>query len=439
MDAQNDGPINSFPDSQAAQTPRRRHWLRWVIVLIVLVLLALLARRLWLSQAPAKGPTPPVLVRTVLVKQQTVPITRTGIGNVVPVMSVTVHTRVDGQLDSVAFKEGQDVKAGQVLARIDPRTYKAQLDQSLAQKAKDEATLVNARADLARYEELIKEDATTRQTLDTQRSLVSQLQAAVQTDDAQIEFARVNLGYTTITAPITGRVGARLVDPGNIVHAADAGGLLVINQIDPIAVQFTLPESDFQAVNAALRASAAPLAVQALDRDTDEVLSSGQLVLLNNQIDTSTGTITLKGQFANPQHKLWPGQSVNARVVLGRREQALTVPSAVVQRSQDGLFAYVIDADGKARAQPIQVSRTDTQDGDIAVVTQGLSAGERVVVDGQYKLTPGARTAEMPAAEGSQGSAKNKGGAAHAAGGASAAQASQAHGAGKGGGGERAP
>ncbi|MDR0479384.1 MAG: efflux RND transporter periplasmic adaptor subunit, partial [Burkholderiaceae bacterium] len=276
-------------------------------------------------------------------------------------------------------------------------------DQSLAQKAKDQSSLANARVDLARYEQLIKEDATTRQTLDTQRAQVEQLQAAVQNDDAQIEFARVNLSYTTITAPITGRVGDQLVDPGNIVHAADAGGLLVINQIDPINVQFTLPESAFQAVNAALHASARPLAVQALDRNTHAVLASGQLALLNNQIDASTGTIMLKGQFPNPRHKLWPCQSVDARVVLGQRAQALTVPAPVVQRGVDGLFAYVIDADGKARMQPIQIDESDSQ-GNLAVITQGLSAGQRVVVDGQYKLTPGASIAEMPAS-GGQGNA----------------------------------
>jgi multidrug efflux system membrane fusion protein len=409
MDVQNDKPLDSFQAAQASQQPQHRHWLRWVVALVVLALAAWLGWRHLTARAPVKGPAPPVLVRTALVQQGAVPITRAGVGNVVPVMSVTVHTRVDGQLDSVAFKEGQDVKAGQVLARIDPRTYQAQLDQSLAQKAKDEAQLANARVDLARYEDLIKQDATTQQTLDTQRAQVDQLQATVQNDAAQIEFARVNLGYTTITAPISGRVGARLVDPGNIVHAADAGGLLVINQIDPIAVQFTLPESAFQAVNAALHTSAAPLAVQALERSTHEVLASGHLVLLNNQIDTSTGTITLKGQFPNPQHKLWPGQQVDARLVLGQRAQALTVPAAVVQRGPDGLYAYVIDADSKARIQPIQIDDSDNR-ADIAIITQGLAAGQRVVVDGQYKLTPGARTTEMSVAggNGQSGNATDK-------------------------------
>jgi multidrug efflux system membrane fusion protein len=305
-----------------------------------------------------------------------------------------VRTRVDGQLDSVEFKEGQDVKAGQVLVRIDPRTFQAQLEQLVAQKAKDEATLANARADLQRYGELIKEDATTQQTLDTQRALVNQLQASLKSDEAQIHLAQVQLGFTTIAAPISGRIGARLVDPGNIVHAADANGLLVINQIDPIAVQFTLPESSFQAVNKALNGSHEPLAVEAIDRDTRDVLATGKLVLLNNQIDTATGTISLKAQFANAGHALWPGQSVDARVVLGERADALTVPSAVVQRNQEGFFAYVVGPDDKVRAQPLTVA--DTVKGK-SVIETGLAAGDRVVLDGQYRLTPGARIVEKAA------------------------------------------
>jgi multidrug efflux system membrane fusion protein len=380
--------------------------LGWLALVVVLIAIVWFGWHRLFTPKPIARATPPIPVSTTRVAQQTVPITRTGIGNVLPVMSVTVHTRVDGQLDSVAFKEGQDVKTGQLLARIDPRTYQAQLDQSVAQKAKDAASLADARIDLARYQQLIKEDATTQQTLDTQRSTVAQLEASVKNDAAQIEYARVNLSYTTISAPITGRIGARLVDPGNIVHAADTTGLLVINQIDPIDVQFTLPEADFQAVNAALHrqsgGKAGALTVQALDRNTHEVLATGHLVLLNNQIDTTTGTIALKAQFPNPQHKLWPGQSVDGRLVLGERQQALTVPSAVVQRGQDGLFAYVVGADDKVRAQPITVADAL---GNTTVVTQGLAAGDRVVVDGQYRLTDGARVSEFHATNGKGGSA----------------------------------
>jgi len=337
------------------------------------------------AQAAAKVP-----VHMALVREMDMPIAVTGMGTVVTVASVTIHTRVDGQLDRVEFKEGQDVKAGQVLARLDARAYEAQLQQVQAQRAKDEALLANARVDLQRYTELIRDEATTRQTLETQQSLVRQLEATVRNDAAQENLARVNLSFTTIASPISGRVGARLVDPGNIVHASDAGGLLVVNQIDPIALQFTLPQEQFQAVNRAIN-SGRSLQVQALDPGTREVLATGELTLLNNQIDIATGTISLKARFANPQHKLWPGQSANARLVLGTEPHALVVPNAVVQRGQDGLFAYVVDEQGKAQVQPIEVRGTE---GDLAVVTKGLRAGQRVVSDGQYRLTPGADVVE---------------------------------------------
>lgn len=382
-------------DSPSSAPRQRPRWVLHAAWLLIAVLLAAGAWRLFRHPAAPVAAAPAgVPATTVQVASETVPIARTGVGTVVPVAAVTVRTRVDGQLDSVDFKEGQDVKAGQVLVRIDPRTFQAQRDQLVAQKAKDEATLANARADLQRYGELIKEDATTQQTLDTQRALVNQLQASVKSDEAQIHLAQVQLGFTTITAPIGGRVGARLVDPGNIVHAADANGLLVINQIDPIAVQFTLPESSFQSVNKALNASREPLVVEAIDRDTREVLATGKLVLLNNQIDTATGTISLKAQFANAAHSLWPGQSVDARVVLGERADALTVPSAVVQRNQEGFFAYVVGPDDKVRAQPLTVA--DTVRGK-SVIETGLAAGDRVVLDGQYRLTPGARIVEKVA------------------------------------------
>ncbi|MDN8615296.1 efflux RND transporter periplasmic adaptor subunit [Variovorax ginsengisoli] len=382
-------------DSPSSTSRQRPRWLLHAGWLLLAVLLAAGAWRLMRhpAQPVAAGPAG-VPATTVQVASETVPIARSGVGTVLPVASVTVRTRVDGQLDSVEFKEGQDVKAGQVLVRIDPRTFQAQLEQLVAQKAKDEATLANARADLQRYGELIKEDATTQQTLDTQRALVNQLQASLKSDEAQIHLAQVQLGFTTIAAPISGRIGARLVDPGNIVHAADVNGLLVINQIDPIAVQFTLPESSFQAVNKALNGSHEPLAVEAIDRDTRDVLATGKLVLLNNQIDTATGTISLKAQFANAGHALWPGQSVDARVVLGERADALTVPSAVVQRNQEGFFAYVVGPDDKVRAQPLTVA--DTVKGK-SVIETGLAAGDRVVLDGQYRLTPGARIVEKAA------------------------------------------
>jgi multidrug efflux system membrane fusion protein len=303
-----------------------------------------------------------------------------------------VRTRIDGQLERVGFTEGQDVKAGQLLARLDPRTLQAQLAQAQAQQARDQAQLANARVDLQRYTKLLADDASTPQQVDTQKALVAQLEAAVQTDAAQVDYAQVQLGFTTITAPIGGRVGARLVDAGNIVHATDANGLVVINQVDPITVLFTLPEDAIPAINQVLDAHGAAPVVEAYPREGNTLLGKGKLVLLNNQIDTATGTVQLKAAFANPQHRLWPGQFVNVRLMLGVREKALTVPAPAVQRGQDGTYAYVLDADGQTvQGKPITVAQI--QDG-LAVVDTGLAAGQRVVVDGQYKLKPGSRIVE---------------------------------------------
>lgn len=378
---------------------------RWRAPAALVVLAALgvggwsLARHAGAADAPPAKAGPPVPVTTVVVKAQTVPIFQTGIGTVAATQTVTVKARIDGQLERIGFTEGQDVKAGQVLAQLDPRTLQAQLQQAQAQKVKDQATLGNARVDLQRYTTLLSQDAATQQQLDTQKALVAQLAATVQTDDALINYARVQLGFTTIAAPISGRVGARLVDIGNIVHATDTTGLVVINQIDPISVVFTLPEEGFQAVNRALNASGTPLAVQAFAREGSQLLGTGKLILLNNQIDTTSGTVQLKGSFANPTHTLWPGQYVNVRLVLGERPDALTVPAAAVQRSQDGTYAYVVGADNVAKNQAIKVAQI--QDG-IAVIDQGLQAGERVVTDGQYKLRPGAQVVEAGKAAAAQ-------------------------------------
>ncbi|WP_211467089.1 efflux RND transporter periplasmic adaptor subunit [Collimonas silvisoli] len=347
--------------------------------------------------APAVAANP-ISVNTTAVQQQDVPMYLTGVGTVTSNASVTVKARIDGQLDKVGFVEGQDVKAGQLLAQIDPRTLQAQLDQALAQKAKDQAQLANSRLDLQRYTTLVQQDAATQQTLDATRAQVNQLQAAVQADEAQISYAKVQLSFTKILAPISGRVGARLVDPGNIVHAADANGLVVINQIDPIAVVFTLPEESFQSINTALHGSQKPLSVQTYARNSPTMLAQGNLALLNNQIDTSTGTVQLKGIFQNPSHVLWPGQYVNVRLILGDRKQALTLPAAAVQRSQDGTYVYIVNADSTVKIQPVQVA--NIQEG-LAVIDKGLTPGQRVVVDGQYKLKPGVRIMEAGAAAGS--------------------------------------
>lgn len=362
---------------------------RWLFRSGALLGLAIVAGLIWRGFFAAPPPlvkaTPAVPATLVKVAQEDVPKYLIAVGTVQPLASVTVRARVDGQLERLGYVEGQDVKAGQVLAEIDAKPFRAQLDQALAQKARDEAQLVNARRDLDRYTELSRLDSIAQQTLDTQRALVAQLQAAVQNDAAQVNYAQVQLGYTTITAPLSGRAGARLVDPGNIVHAADAGGLVVINQIDPIAVVFAVSGDAVQEINRA-RQGGGKLAVLAYARDGDALLARGELVLVNNQIDVASGTVQLKARFANAGHALWPGQYVNVRLQVGEYRQAPTVPAPVVQRGQDGAYAYVVGGDGKAQLRPIEI--VQIQDGK-AVVGKGLQAGETVVADGQYKIKPG--------------------------------------------------
>jgi len=377
----------------ATQPSRRNPFLIGLAVFALAVLAWFASGPLKHMLAPrqAAAPAPAVAVSSALARREDVPIGLTGVGTVQAMATVTVKSRVDGQLDRVGFVEGQDVKAGQLLAQIDPRTFQAQLQQAQAQKARDEAQLANARVDLKRFEGLILENATTQQTLDTQRALVAQLAATVKNDDAQVNAARVQLDFTTINAPLSGRVGARLVDPGNIIHAADASGIVVIRQIDPIDVVFTLPDGDFQRINHAIQTSGTPLAVEAMERESGKPLGRGSLILLNNTIDTTSGTIQLKGRFPNPTHTLWPGQYVNARLVLGERDQALTIPAPAVQRGQAGTYVYVVQADHTVASRPVEV--TEIQD-TRAIIARGLAPDERVVVDGQYKLKPGARVTE---------------------------------------------
>ena len=379
-------------EPMSAIVPSRRRPLAVALAVVVVLLAAWGLYRL-LRPHPVTPPVPPVVVSTATARAQEVDIGLTGVGTVQAMATVTVKARVDGQLDSVGFVEGQDVKEGQVLARIDPRTFQATLQQAQATKARDEALLANARLDLQRFEDLIRTDSTTRQTVDTQRALVNQLAATVRNDEAQIALARVQLDFTTITAPLSGRVGARLVDPGNIIHATDTTGLVVIRQIDPIDVVFTLPDDAFGRIQRAMAASTTPLAVFANERGTDIALGQGKLILLNNTIDTTSGTIQLKARFPNPRQALWPGQYVNARLVLGRHENAVVIPASAIQRNEAGTYVYAVQADQSVKLQPVQVAELQ---GPRAVIASGVGAGDRVVADGQYKLKPGAQIAEAP-------------------------------------------
>jgi len=400
---------NAEPTPTSGPEPACRegawHPRRSLAVFGAVVLISLGAAWVWRNDEARTStvlPAAPVLVTTAPAFEQDVPVFRVGVGTVTARQSVTVKVRVDGQLDRVNFVEGQDVKTGQLLAELDPRPIRAQLEQAQAQRAHDLAQLVNARADLVRYTNLLAQDASTRQQVDTQKALVAQLEAQVQLDEAQIHYQQVQLAYTRIVAPIAGRTGVRLVDAGNIVHATDTTGLVVINQVDPITVLFTLPEEAFRAVSAAQRISRPPQ-VLAYPREGDRPLATGRLLLVNNQIDTTTGTVQLKAQFPNPAHALWPGQYVNVRLVLDHEPHALTVPAAAIQRSQDGTFVWRVDADGKAGMQPVDVA--SIQDG-LAVIRKGLQRDERVVVAGQYKLRDGTLVAESrPAARGAAGTA----------------------------------
>ncbi len=342
------------------------------------------------AETATRGPRPdlaiPVLAATPRIED--VPVYLDGVGTVRALNNVTVRAQVDGKLLSVNYKEGQDVKAGDVLAEIDPVIFKAQYDQAVAKKAQDQATLANAHLDLVRYEQLATAKAGSAQQADTQRALVAQLEALVKSDQAAIDNAQATLGYTKIVAPISGRAGLRQVDQGNIVHASDATGVVVITQLQPIAIQFSLPQQQIVRVNTASAGGA--LEVDVFGNDGRTVVDTGKVTGMDNQVDQTTGTVKIKAEFPNASFQLWPGQFVNVRLKVQTLNKAIVVPTAAVQRGPAGTFVYVIGGDNVVTARTVRVTQqTETN----AVIASGVTVDEQVVTTGFANLSDGAKVA----------------------------------------------
>jgi multidrug efflux system membrane fusion protein len=382
-------PKSNTTVTPAAGAARKRS--RWLIYLLVLVavggaLYYVFGQKTSQQQRgrffAGDGPVPVLAANSQFAD---VPVYLDAVGTTRALNTVTVRSQVDGKLLSVNFKEGQDVKRGDVLAQIDPTTFQAALDQAVAKKAMDEALLANAQNDLTRYEQLAATNAINKQQADTQRALVAQYTAQVKSDQAAIESAQATLGYATIRAPIDGRTGLRQVDEGNIVRASDSSGIVVITQLRPISVQFNLPQQYLGEVNAAF--AQRPLDVDAQRSDTDAVLDRGKLTVVDNQVDSTTGTVKLKAEFPNANLQLWPGQFANIRLLIDTLQHVVTIPTGAVQRGPNGTFVYVIK-DGVATMRPIVVQR---QDEARTVVKSGLTPPEQVVTTGFARLTDGAK------------------------------------------------
>jgi multidrug efflux system membrane fusion protein len=376
--------------------------IRWILLLAVLVAAGVFGWQRFHAPSPAQSaqnaaPAPrnaAVPVTIAQVEKADFPVLLTGLGTVQGFNTVVVRTRVDGQIQKIAFKEGDLVKEGDLLAQIDPRPFQAAVDQARAKKQQDEANLANANLDLQRYTKL--GEFATRQQTDTQRSTVAQLTAQIAADDAALANAQTQLDYTSVKAPISGVAGLRQVDVGNIVNASTQTGIVTIAQIEPIAVIFTAPEEQLPDINEAQGKQ--PLKVSALTTDGKKTLSEGSLAVVNNQVDTSSGTIRLKAVFENKNHALWPGQSVATRLLVTTIKDATVVPDEAVQHGTEGLYAYAVNADNKAELRKLKVSQS--LDGR-TLVDQGLAPGERVIVGGQYKVQPGSVVTTQVANSGS--------------------------------------
>ncbi len=400
--------VDPMHEPPAAPQPSRRVS-TYIVALIAVALVAVTAWYAFTPHAPATAPAAkggfgggagggrrgggdpaargPLPVAIAVVQAQDFPLYQNALGNVTARNTVTVRPRVEGQLARVLFKEGQLVKAGELLAEIDPRPFEVQVTQANGQLARDQAQLTNARIDLERYRTLLAQDSIAKQQVDTQEALVRQYQGTIEADRGAVDNAKLQLSYTKITAPIGGRLGLRQVDVGNIVRASDANGLVVITQVQPISVVFSIPEDRLTAVRRRLQADAV-LPVDAYDRDGKVKLASGKLLTVDNQIDPATGTIKLKAEFANDDGSLFPNQFVNVRMHVDTLTGALVVPTPAVQRGSPGTFVYRVGDDNTASVQPVKLGPVE---GETTVISEGLKAGDRVVVDGTDKLRDGAK------------------------------------------------
>lgn len=380
---------------------------RWLLVLVGVVVIGFIGVKL--SGAGKKGGPGAsasasasaervIPVTTFQAQRQDVPIVLEGLGTVTPIASVMVRSQVDGRLDSVSFTEGQDVKKGDPIAQIDPRPFAIQLQTAQAGLARDQATLDNARTTLARNQALVGENLLTRQELDNQAAVVASARATLLSDQASIAQARLQLDFARIRSPIDGVTGVRLIDPGNIVRSSDATGIVIVTQLDPIAVLFSLPQDDLVRIQRQL--AAGPVATEAYARDGQTRLATGKLALVDNQVIAQTGTVRLKALFANPERLLWPNAFVKARLTLEVKKDALVVPAAAVQRGPNGTFLYVVAPDKTAALRPVTVTMVQ---GEMAVLAGGINPGDAVITDGQTQLRPGGKVA--PRGAGPAGSA----------------------------------
>ena len=353
------------------------------------------------ASPPAAIPTVPVVAG--VVSSQDVPIYLRGVGTVIAYNTVLVRSQIQGQITKIAFTEGQTVHAGDLLAQIDPRPYQAQVDQVTATRDRDQAQLANAQANLGRYTDLGAKGWATPQLVETQTAQVAQLQSAIKADEALIEAANVQLGYTSLTSPINGVTGVRQIDVGNIIHPTDPNGLVVVTQIEPISVIFTLPETDLPQIQQQQMANGS-LRVLAYSQDGTLKLDEGKLTLVDNEILQTTGSIRLKAEFPNTAHRLWPGELINVWLLLDTRHNGLTIPASAVQQGQNGSFSYVITPANTVQVRPIKVSQISQGQ---ALIDAGLTANEQIVVDGQYKLQAGSHVTILHGKAAEEAAAQN--------------------------------